>query len=84
MCSLLDHTHQLAVTAHEPDAPGQGAHFVVATRSRTRTGSVRSRAKQAICESISYHDTILGRIWEDGGAGVAFAVQPHREVKPES
>ena len=24
LCSLLDHTHQLAVTAHEPDAPGQG------------------------------------------------------------
>ena len=66
----------------------------------------RSRAKQTICESISYHDTILGRIFilyflgwwggkeregererERGGnvvGGFAFAVQPHREVRPES
>ena len=29
----------------------------------------RSRAKQAIYESISYHDTILGRIWEGAGGG---------------
>ena len=43
--------------------------FVVATRLRTLTGSVRSRAKQAICESISYHDTILGRVWEEWGRG---------------
>ena len=36
-------------------------------------------------ESISYHDTILGRVWEaEGGGGFAFAVQPHREVRPES
>ena len=54
---------------------------MVATRLRTLTGSVRSGAKQAICESLSYHDTILGRVWE---GGFAFAVQPHREVRPES
>ena len=44
--------------------PQGGGGVVVATRLRTLTGSVRSRAKQAICESISYHDTILGRVWE--------------------
>ena len=42
---------------------------MVATRLRTLTGSVRSRAKQAICESTSYHDTILGRVWEEEGGG---------------
>ena len=44
------------------------------------------------CESISYHDTILGRVWERGGiggmevdvGGFAFATRLHREVKPES
>ena len=48
-------------------------------------------------ESVSYHDTILGRVWEGGeegtwrllyvyvvGGGFAFAVQLHREVRPES
>ena len=57
--------------------------FVVATRLRTLTGSVRSRAKQAICESTSYHDTILGLVWEGGGR-VVLAVQPHRQVRPGS
>ena len=50
--------------------PHQGSGgVVVATRLRTLTGSVRSRGKQAICESISYHDTISGRVWEGGGRG---------------
>ena len=59
---------------------------MVATRLRTLTGSVRSRAEQAICESIPYHDPFRAgeREEEEDGGGFAFAVQLHREVKPES
>ena len=59
--------------------------FVVATRSHTLTDSVRSRAKQAICESISYHDTILGRVWERGkrGHGGCYTVRVGRGEREE-
>ena len=80
MCSLLDHTHQLAVTAHEPDAPGQGPAFSAGCSRRLPSP-----------RSIPHVGVLLGtRIREEVGlrpperGGVAFAVQPHREVRPES
>ena len=69
---LLDHTHQLAVTAHEPDTSGQGPAF--SAGCSRRLPSLRS---------IPHVGVLLGtRIREEGG--FAFAVQPHREVRPES
>ena len=56
---------------------------VCGCNSITHTGSDHELSRQSIYESISYHDTILGRR-RMGRGGVAFAVQPHREVRPES
>ena len=62
------------MSKHESEWPcgipkRDGKEGVFGCNSITHTGSDHELSRQSIYESISYHDTILGRVWEGGGRG---------------
>ena len=56
------HRNVACLWVHTPGGTYTGGLFLLTSRTVGETGLMAS-------ESISYHDTILGRVWEGGGTG---------------